>query len=141
MVMRTGIILLLLLGIAACAAVPAHTPTPSVTPKVMITAWTAELDGMLVKADGCLQVMDQIDQSAYTLIWPADVSVAVTNDTVTVTFGLVTGSRREVVLRIGENVQIGGGETKKPGAQLQRTLPANCKGPYWVVGNNIEPVR
>jgi hypothetical protein len=97
--------------------------------------------GRLVDTDGCLQVIDQLDQSALTLAWPPDISAAVTSDTVTVTFGLVTGHGREVVLHIGENVQIGGGETEKLAEQLQHTLPANCKGPYWVVGNSIEPLR
>ena len=45
------------------------------------------------------------------------------------------------MLHLGVNVQIGGGETEKLGEQLQQTLPVNCKGPYWVVGNNIEPLH
>jgi hypothetical protein len=75
------------------------------------------------------------------LAWPPDVSAVVAADMVTVTFGLVTGYRREVVLHLGENVHIGGGEAEKLDAQLQQRLPANCSGPYWVVGNSIEPVR
>jgi hypothetical protein len=106
-----------------------------------MTAWTAALYGKLVKADGCLQVINQLDQSSYTLVWPPDVSASITDDAVHVTFGLVTGNRREVVLHLGENVQIGGGETERLDEQLQQSLSANCTGPYWVVGNNIEPLR
>jgi hypothetical protein len=137
MIMRTGVIILLMLGTTACAVLPSPTSTPGTTPEVVITAWTAEMRGKLVERDGCLQVIDQVDQSAYTLAWPADVSTVAAADTVTVTFGLVTGDRRQVVLHLGEDVQIGGGETEKLDAQLRQRLPANCKGPYWVIGNNI----
>jgi hypothetical protein len=142
MIMRTGIIILLLQGITACAVFPSSTPIPSVTPYVSQTAWLAVIYGRLVEEDGCLKVIAQNNQSvSYTLVWPPDVSASITDDIVNVTFGLVTGNRREVVLHLGENVQVGGGETEKLGGQLQHTLPANCKGPYWVVGKSIEPVR
>jgi hypothetical protein len=139
--MRIGIILVLLMGAAARAGFPSPSSTPVVTPEVIITARTAEIRGMLVDTDGCLQVIDQVDHSAYTLAWPADISAVAAADTITVTFGLVTGNRREVLLHIGEEVHMGGGEAEKLGAQLRQTLPANCTGPYWVVGNSIEPVR
>lgn len=139
--MKFAIISLLLLGTTACVVTPISTPIPSSTPYVIQTAWVAVIYGKLVEADGCLQVIDQLDQSSYTLAWPPDVSASVGGDTVTVTFGLVTGSRREVVLHLGENVQIGGGETERLDEKLQQTLPVNCPGPYWVVGKNIEPLR
>jgi hypothetical protein len=130
------------LGINACASSPSPTTTPSATPDVVATAWVAEIYGKLVEADGCLKVVDQNNQSAsYTLIWPPDVSASITDETVNVTFGLVTGNQRNVVLHIGENVHIGGGETEKLTEQLQQSVPANCNAPYWVVGKNIEPLR
>jgi hypothetical protein len=100
--MMSTIIILLLLGITACAAFPSPSPTPGATPRVIMTAWTAALYGKLVKADGCLQVINQLDQSSYTLVWPPDVSASITDDAVHVTFGLVTGNRREVVLHLGK---------------------------------------
>ncbi len=141
MIVRIGIILVLLLGTTACAVSPSPASTPGATPGVVITALTAEIRGKLVESDGCLRVINQVDQSARTLAWPPDVSAVVAADTVTVTFGLVTGDRREVMLQLGENVHIGGGEAEKLDAQLQQRLRANCSGPYWVVGNSIEPVR
>jgi hypothetical protein len=89
MITRAGIILLLLLGATACAVFPSPTRAPGASLEVEITAWTGEIRGVLVDTDGCLKVIDQLDQSAFTLAWPPDVSAAVTNDTVTVTFGLV----------------------------------------------------
>jgi hypothetical protein len=141
MIVKIGITLLLLLATTACAGFSSPTPTPGAAPGVVVTAWTAEIRGKLVERDGCLQVIDQLDQSLYTLAWPADTSAIVAADTVTVTFGLVTGDRREIVIHTGDAVQIGGGETEKLDSQLRRTLPANCSGPYWVVGNNIELLR
>jgi hypothetical protein len=141
MIARIGTLLVLLLGTTACVVSPSPASTPDATPEVIITALTAEIRGKLVEIDGCLRVIDQVDQSARTLAWPPDVSAVVAADTVTVTFGLVTGDRREVGLHLGENVHIGGGEAEKLDTQLQQRLPANCNGPYWVVGNSIEPVR
>jgi hypothetical protein len=141
MIMRIWIIVLPLLGTMACTVFPSPTPKHGAAPGAVITAWTAEMRGRLVERDGCLQVIDQLDQSLYTLAWPADTSAIVAADTVTVAFGLVTGDRREIVLHTGDAVQIGGGETEKLDSQLRRTLPANCSGPYWVVGNNIELLR
>ena len=141
MIMRIWIIVLPLLGTMACTVFPSPTPKHGASPGAVITAWTAEMRGRLVERDGCLQVINQLDQSAYTLAWPANVSAVTTADAVTVTFGLVTGNRSEVVLHIGDAVQIGGGETEKLDNQLQQRLTANCKGPYWVVGNNVEPLH
>ncbi len=125
-------------SISACTS----SPTPGSTPYVIQTAWLAVIYGRLIEEDGCLKVITQNNQSvSYTLVWPPDVSASIIDDIVNVTFGLVTGNRREVVLHLGENVQIGGGETEKLTEQLQQTVPTNCKAPYWVVGKNIEPVR
>ncbi|MFC1879719.1 hypothetical protein ACFLZW_07360, partial [Chloroflexota bacterium] len=53
--------------------------------------------------------------------------------------GLVTGKHQEVVIKYGEWVVLGGGIRDSIDEQLQLTIPDNCPGPYWVVGEIDEP--
>jgi hypothetical protein len=62
-------------------------------------------------------------------------------DTVRVVTGAITGNRKEVVLHIGEMVRLSGGETENLDEQLRQALPANCPGPYWVVGFEVGPLE
>lgn len=128
---------LLLAGLSACASPSPHPlPNPTVpsTREVVATAWTALIEGQLVLADGCLKVVETVSQNTYTLVFPPDFSAAISGDTVRITSGLVTGDRREDLIMIGDAVQFGGGTPGILNDELQKTVPYNCQGPYWVFG-------
>jgi hypothetical protein len=137
----SGLVISLMCMMAACSSptLPAtSTKTPentSPTPGVVVTAWAALANGTLIKTDGCLLLRSSDDNTAYTLVWPPDFAVTIEGDTVKVTSGIIAGSRIETIHRIGEKVTLGGGTTNQLSEALQKTVPANCAAPYWVVGS------
>lgn len=79
--------------------------------------------------------------TSYLLVWPPDFVATTETNTVRVVSGIVTGNHKEVVLHIGTLVYLGGGEARHLDEQLQQTVPPNCQGPYWVVGNVVSPLE
>jgi hypothetical protein len=138
-----GIVFSLLISLAACSEnapeVPAIAPRP--TAEVIITAWTAEVIGELINLDGCIRIRDGVSEVNYAIVWTPDVSATIEGDAVRVISGIVSGNSSEVVLHFGELVRLSGGETTHPDEQLLENLPANCQGPYWVVGFEVGTVQ
>ncbi len=132
-----------LLAMVACNSSSSDIPTTTLTagPQVVATAWTAELIGELVEVNHCIRVNDRDSDTSYLLVWPPDMSTIIEMDTVRVVTGAITGNRKEVVLYIGEMVRLSGGETENLDEQLRQALPANCIGPYWVVGFEVGPLE
>lgn len=128
-----------LLAITACNSTSSTSPTttPMVAPQVVATSWTAELIGELVEVEHCIRVNDRDSNTSYLLVWPPDITATTDKYTVRVVTGVITGNRKEVVLHIGEIVRLSGGETESLDEQLRQGLPANCQGPYWVVGMEV----
>ena len=125
----------MLLAMTACNTAP--TPTPSPTPQVRIiaTRYTALLVGELVMTDGCLRVNSILHSDAsYLLVWAPEQQVSVEKDTVRIVDHL---EGKTVVWHIGEIVRLGGagGEFKHLDERQRAELPANCPGPYWLVGS------
>lgn len=122
----------------------ASVPNSTASPQVVATRWTALLIGKLVKVDGCLRVIADTPSgpgTSYLLIWPPEQHiVTIEKDTVRIV-DLWGGGKKEVVWHIGQTVRLGGGEILTPSEQwserMRRDLdvPANCPGPYWVVGD------
>jgi hypothetical protein len=85
----------------------------------------ALLRGRLEVQDGCLRV------GSYLLLWPSRARLSLGADGIP-----VVGGGRERPLRLGDQVRMGGGEawTDFKGRGLVQALPAECAGPYWVVG-------
>lgn len=99
------------------------------------------LVGKLVEVENCLRVDDRDSDTSYLLVWPPDITATLEKDTVRVVTSVITGNRKEVVLHVGEMVRLSGGETENLEEQLRQTLPANCPGPYWVVGIEVGPLE
>lgn len=129
----------ILLAMSACATETEATPTS--TPEIIATAMIARIEGKLVEIDGCLRVISSYSGTAYTLAWPADLSMTVDGNKVKVITGIVRGNPTEIILFIGEDVLLGGGEVKQLSEELNQKVPAHCPGPYWVVGYTIIPVE
>lgn len=104
------------------------------------TRLTALLFGKLIAVDGCLRVNASPGDTSYLLAWPPDFEVSVEENTV----HILKGDGQEVVLHIGEMVRLSGGEVYAIGAlsePVRQGLPANCPGPYWVVGIEVSPLN
>jgi hypothetical protein len=133
-----GIVLNFLWLMMACSS-----PTPSkiavtpITPRVEITAWAAIAHGKLIQTNGCLQLRSSDFNKDYTLFWPPDFAVTIEGDNVKVISGIITGINKEVILHIGENLVLGGGTIDQLSEENQKLNPANCLGPYWVVGSIV----
>ena len=69
-------------------------------------------------------------------VWPPDVSLSSSQADIR-----IFDSQGRVVARVGEEIQMGGGEARAlegiaiVDQQLQRELPTLCPGPYWLVGD------
>jgi len=127
------VLIAMLLAMTACGA--RFTPTPTLTPEP--TRLTAQLFGKLVAVEGCLRVNTKY--TSYLLAWPPDFTVSSEQDAIQI----IKGNGEKFVLRIGEEVYLGGGEVKSAeflSEQVRQNLPANCPGPYWVVGSGISSV-
>ena len=119
----------------ACNAAP--TPTPNPTAEIVTIRMTAVLIGELIVSDGCLRVKAD-NGTSYLLVWPDEQHiVSVEGDTVRIV-DRVEG--KTVVWHIGEIVRLGGGggesiEHLDERLRPELPLPANCPGPYWIVGS------
>jgi hypothetical protein len=98
----------------------------------MTTRLTALAIGELTTVDNCLRVED------YLLVWPPEFVVNVEGDTVQIEDKLLG---EKTVWRLGEVVQVGGGEVSFLGLteDVRARIPAGCKGPYWLVGGWLTP--
>lgn len=72
-----------------------------------------------------MSVSDDSD-AGYLLIWPPNYTWNLEHDTIQILDG--TG---QVIARVGDKVQIGGGEVPSWPKQV---IPVNCSAPYWIVG-------
>ena len=99
----------------------------------------ALLLGKLTAADGCLYVDDSNSDTSYLLVWPPDFTLSIEADSV-----LLFNGTGEVVARVGEELSISGGEVKSVrflDEQVRESLPADCPGPYWIVGDQVGPAE
>ncbi len=92
----------------------------------------ALLIGTLIVKDGCLRIASPGDEAGSLIIWQTDYFV--NNNQ-----GLIEILDREgrVVARVGEELRMGGGEimlTDSLAGQLREPFPAQCEGPYWMMG-------
>jgi len=134
---RATIIWLVLVVLSLIMTACGDRVTSTLTPEP--TRLTADLVGELVVVEGCLRVNAKGSDTSYLLAWPPDFAVSMAEDTVQI----VDGSGKKVALHIGEIVYISGGEvhsTEYLDERVQQKLPANCSGPYWVVGSEINSV-
>jgi len=119
----------------ACNVAP--TPVPAGAPQAVATRWTALLIGRLAQVDGCLRVTDGTSGTSYLLVWPPEQhSVSMEEDTIHI-IDHMRGDKK-VIWHIGQVIRLGGGEVTSSeylDERLRRDLPANCPGPYWIVGD------
>jgi hypothetical protein len=104
-------------------------------PEGMLVEMSALMIGRLVESEGCLRVVaDGGDAAGYLVIWPYDHSVGVEADG---TIAIRDGDG-VTVARVGDQVQIGGGETPSLGSSSVIEGAGGCEGPYWIAARGIE---
>jgi len=77
------------------------------------------------------------NQENYTLLWVPNLTIVEEDSLVMITYGMVSGRRRETILHIGQSVSLGGGTTDQVSADVRRTAPAHCPSPYWIVASIV----
>ncbi len=105
---------------------------PSVYVDIMI-------EGNLTIENGCLRVRQKnTDGNGFLLIWDPRFSTRTEQGVVQV----IDSSTDEVLAKVGDLVVIGdGGDLAKPTwLSLKMSIPNECTGPYWVVGEYIKKI-
>jgi hypothetical protein len=132
---RHGLVCALSLFVAACGAIasPATlTPTASTTPQVVATRLTDQLTGRLVLVGDCLRVQNSsAPGQSLLLVFPPGFTASVSRATVLVSD---FQDKKEFTWRVGDIVTLAGGNVPHLDPTLLLLLPADCPGPYWVVG-------
>jgi hypothetical protein len=120
-----------LLLLAACAPMP-QVAFPRQGPGER-DVMEALLVGELAEINSCLRVKSSEIPEEYLPIWPAGFRLSSSSNPLQ-----VLNETGEVVAQVGQEVRLGGGEVPndvvQEVAQLEEPLPADCSGPYWVVG-------
>ena len=129
------LIFALSLLVTACGALtppPTLTPTPSTTPQVFATRLTDQLTGQLVLVGDCLRVLNRgVPGESLLLVFPPGLTASVSRATVLVSD---FQDNKEFTWRLGDIVQLAGGNVPVLDPMLQQLLPKDCPGPYWLVG-------
>ncbi|MBA3943417.1 MAG: hypothetical protein H0X37_02510 [Herpetosiphonaceae bacterium] len=92
----------------------------------------ALLEGKLIEQDGCLRVRPSDSGPSDLVIWQPDYFV--NRNGLRIEILDRTGT---VVARVGDVVDVGGGETsmtQELEQQMRMPLPKQCDGPYWLMG-------
>lgn len=95
----------------------------------------ALLIGTLTLDGRCLRVSSAEGREDHLVVWPPGVVLRMGGDAIE-----VVDQAGRVVARVGEGVSMGGGEVRdsKAMAGLPGGVPAECAGPYWIVGDGLE---
>lgn len=104
-------------------------------------AATALLYGQLIEAEGCLRVNAGDSDTSYLLVWPANYSVSISEETIQ-----IINEFSQVVARVGDEIRVSGGEVRAVEAlegarQLQEEVPIQCSGPFWIVGSEVSVIE
>ena len=95
----------------------------------------ALLVGKLIVKDGCLRVSASEGDRGHLIIWQPDYFLNSNEGVIE-----ILDRNGEVVARVGEEIRMGGGEvalTENLQRQLREPLPAQCEGPYWLMGHLV----
>lgn len=106
--------------------------------------------GRLLTVDGCVRLEGAHGDSGDVVVWPPGYSLDRRDGEV-----LVLNEKGEVEARVGDEVEMGGGEisedalAEKPEAQRRAFekerhrygVPGRCRGPLWVAAPNVRVLR
>jgi hypothetical protein len=101
-------------------------------PEGVFAEMMALMIGELVEADGCLRVRGAEDRGLL-VIWPYDHTLTVDAEGV----AEIRDGIGAVVARVGDTVEMGGGEASSLSGAFAAGLPQACTGPYWIAARGI----
>jgi hypothetical protein len=129
---RNLLLLVLFLGLCLLPGC-ASSPTVSYFPVQQTSgpSLTALTSGKLVLENGCIRL--KWDGGSDLLIWPYGYSYRISGSLVE-----VVDDKGNMVARTGQCKQLGGGEVPSIEPYTGKPSPANCSGPYWLVGSGIK---
>ena len=99
----------------------------------------AEVFGTLALTDGCIYIESKEADTSYLLIWPPGFKLVSENNMVT-----IHDKDGKGLVNVGDRVRLSGGEVKSLSmldAYVQEQLPAQCSGPYWIIGDEITVIE
>ena len=149
-----------LITIVGCAptsdtVAPAATPANTVVLPAALRAFPQQLpvegerarltsiaEGQLALRDGCLRLAstDDATDSGYLIIWPGDYEVKEEDGVLAIYDG-----QGHFLAKVGDDVVMGGGEDNQTTPLtdtvfgLNEPTPAECPGPYWIMGDFVPP--
>lgn len=136
--LRTKILLTILLGLGLITgtAVACNDSSPVSFFPVQESGFDqmdGDFGGELELVAGCLRVTSS--DNSYLAIWPYGFSVRVRGGEIQ-----VLDADGEVVGRVGDTIEVGGGGTTLEIVEkyIGDSLPEGCEGPYWLVAGVID---
>ena len=105
-------------------------------PEGVFAEMMALMIGELVEENGCLRVRGGEDP-ALLVIWPYDHTLTVDAEGV----AEVRDGTGAVVARVGDTVEMGGGQAPSLSGAFAAGLPEACPGPYWIAARGIRSTR
>lgn len=93
--------------------------------------------GELFEENGCLRVRGEAQDPGLLVIWPYDHTLTVDAE------GRpeVRDGEGAVVARVGDRIEMGGGQSPSLISPLAETLPSTCPGPYWIAARGIRSTQ
>jgi hypothetical protein len=90
---------------------------------------TALIRGTVVEQDGCIRLRTSDDARGRLLMWQPSHRVHRNGERIEIVDG-----KGKVIARVGESIDLGGGEMPAIENYLKSPIPPACTGPYWMVG-------
>jgi hypothetical protein len=99
------------------------------------------VQGQLILENGCLRVTDVSSKlgDSFLLIWDTRYSVRTGEQGIEDVLDSSTGN---VLISVGDTVEIGGGvASSEIDKYLRESIPHECPGPYWLVGDRVRKIK
>lgn len=111
----------------ACTASGEPLPVIAVSTEALDAFPAASLTGTVIEQDGCIRVRSDRSPSNYLPVWQPGHRIQRSGERLE-----IVDRRGEVVARVGEPIDLGGGEWPSAENYLATPLPPACTGPYWM---------
>jgi hypothetical protein len=143
--MKSILLVIFIMSISACTNSPTNNPTGSTLPEEQNSIYfpiqleifkndpypLALASGVIVLEDNCIRLKSaSAENQSHLLIFPPGFSLKSDGSKIQ-----IIDSNNEIIYYIGDTIEVGGGETTPDIIKRMtgRTVPSECKGPYFLV--------